>query len=110
MGKHVPGIGMNQVYEQNTVPQLRPHPRSDAGTGDRGGIGASVQCSVSGVMQSLRAIGCGRIPNTKYRTLNTSPKGDDDGLSSPPVGEGVIEVELVRWLVGRATRSRAGRG
>ena len=24
MGKHVPGIGLNQVYEQNTVPQL-PH-------------------------------------------------------------------------------------
>jgi 2-oxoisovalerate dehydrogenase E1 component beta subunit len=23
MGKHVPGIGLNQVYEQNTVPQLR---------------------------------------------------------------------------------------
>ena len=22
MGKHVPGIGLNQVYEQNTVPQL----------------------------------------------------------------------------------------
>ncbi|MFQ3591610.1 MAG: transketolase C-terminal domain-containing protein, partial [Gemmataceae bacterium] len=22
-GKHVPGIGLNQVYEQNTVPQLR---------------------------------------------------------------------------------------
>ncbi len=21
-GKHVPGIGLNQVYEQNTVPQL----------------------------------------------------------------------------------------
>ena len=24
LGKHVPGIGLNQVYEQNTVPQL-PH-------------------------------------------------------------------------------------
>jgi 2-oxoisovalerate dehydrogenase E1 component beta subunit len=23
-GKHVPGIGLNQVYEQNTVPQLGP--------------------------------------------------------------------------------------
>jgi 2-oxoisovalerate dehydrogenase E1 component beta subunit len=23
MGKHVPGIGLNQVYEQNTVPQLK---------------------------------------------------------------------------------------
>jgi 2-oxoisovalerate dehydrogenase E1 component beta subunit len=23
LGKHVPGIGLNQVYEQNTVPQLR---------------------------------------------------------------------------------------
>src|SRR5262249_15986732 len=23
MGKHVPGIGLNQVYEQNSVPQLR---------------------------------------------------------------------------------------
>jgi 2-oxoisovalerate dehydrogenase E1 component beta subunit len=22
LGKHVPGIGLNQVYEQNTVPQL----------------------------------------------------------------------------------------
>src|SRR5207237_8507772 len=22
MGKHVPGIGLNQVYEQNTVPQM----------------------------------------------------------------------------------------
>ena len=22
MGKHVPGIGLNQVYETNTVPQL----------------------------------------------------------------------------------------
>jgi 2-oxoisovalerate dehydrogenase E1 component beta subunit len=22
-GKHVPGIGLNQVYEQNTVPQLK---------------------------------------------------------------------------------------
>jgi 2-oxoisovalerate dehydrogenase E1 component beta subunit len=22
MGKHVPGIGLNQVYEQNSVPQL----------------------------------------------------------------------------------------
>jgi 2-oxoisovalerate dehydrogenase E1 component beta subunit len=22
MGKHVPGIGLNQVYEKNTVPQL----------------------------------------------------------------------------------------
>jgi 2-oxoisovalerate dehydrogenase E1 component beta subunit len=22
-GKHVPGIGLNQVYEQNTVPQAR---------------------------------------------------------------------------------------
>ncbi len=22
-GKHVPGIGLNQVYEQHTVPQLR---------------------------------------------------------------------------------------
>ena len=22
MGKHVPGIGLNQAYEQNTVPQL----------------------------------------------------------------------------------------
>ena len=22
-GKHVPGIGLNQVYEQNTVPQLQ---------------------------------------------------------------------------------------
>ena len=22
MGKHVPGIGLNQVYELNTVPQL----------------------------------------------------------------------------------------
>ena len=22
MGKHVPGIGLNQEYEQNTVPQL----------------------------------------------------------------------------------------
>ena len=25
-GKHVPGIGLNQVYEQNTVPQLARHP------------------------------------------------------------------------------------
>ena len=23
-GKHVPGIGLNQVYETNTVPQLDP--------------------------------------------------------------------------------------
>ena len=23
LGKHVPGIGLNQVYEQNTVPQLK---------------------------------------------------------------------------------------
>src|SRR5205823_9158085 len=23
MGKHVPGIGLNQVYEHNTVPQLK---------------------------------------------------------------------------------------
>ena len=22
LGRHVPGIGLNQVYEQNTVPQL----------------------------------------------------------------------------------------
>jgi hypothetical protein len=22
LGKHVPGIGLNQIYEQNTVPQL----------------------------------------------------------------------------------------
>jgi 2-oxoisovalerate dehydrogenase E1 component beta subunit len=22
MGKHIPGIGLNQVYEQNSVPQL----------------------------------------------------------------------------------------
>ena len=22
MGKHLPGIGLNQVYEQNSVPQL----------------------------------------------------------------------------------------
>ena len=22
LGKHVPGIGLNQVYEQNTLPQL----------------------------------------------------------------------------------------
>jgi 2-oxoisovalerate dehydrogenase E1 component subunit beta len=22
LGKHVPGIGLNQVYEQNSVPQL----------------------------------------------------------------------------------------
>jgi 2-oxoisovalerate dehydrogenase E1 component beta subunit len=22
-GQHVPGIGLNQVYEENTVPQLR---------------------------------------------------------------------------------------
>jgi 2-oxoisovalerate dehydrogenase E1 component beta subunit len=23
LGKHVPGIGLNQVYEQNSVPQLK---------------------------------------------------------------------------------------
>jgi 2-oxoisovalerate dehydrogenase E1 component beta subunit len=23
MGKHVPGIGLNKVYEENSVPQLR---------------------------------------------------------------------------------------
>jgi hypothetical protein len=23
MGKHVPGIGLNSAYEQNSVPQLR---------------------------------------------------------------------------------------
>ena len=22
MGKHLPGIGLNQIYEQNSVPQL----------------------------------------------------------------------------------------
>ena len=30
-GKHVPGIGLNQVYEQNTVPQLPQTSRRRAG-------------------------------------------------------------------------------
>ena len=38
LGKHVPGIGLNQVYEQNTVPQLAERPRGDAGGRHRSGV------------------------------------------------------------------------
>ena len=38
LGKHVPGIGLNQVYEPNTVPQLRARPGRDARAGDGSGV------------------------------------------------------------------------
>ncbi len=37
MGKHVPGIGLNQVYEQNTVPQL-PGIKEACGLGHGSGM------------------------------------------------------------------------
>ena len=43
MGKHVPGIGMNQNYEVEQRPAARRHPRRDAGTGDRSGLDDSVR-------------------------------------------------------------------
>ena len=38
LGKHVPGIGLNQVYEQNTRAAVAADQGGHAGIGDRGGL------------------------------------------------------------------------
>ena len=70
MGKHVPGIGLNQVYEQNTVPQLPSIRAGAAGRGD----GCRLSCGSSAQVLSM-------------------------DFRLPELGEGVYEAELVSWLV-----------
>ena len=79
LGKHMPGIGLNQVYERNRVPQL-PNIRRRCASWRRS-----------------------RAEPRRNRISDVSEHPMDFPL--PQLGEGVYEAELVRWLVKPGERS-----
>ena len=93
LGKHVPGIGLNPVYEQNTVPQM------------------------SHILEAMHALGRGSrgggppgLPG--FGRPGGPPPRDPRPLefSLPELGSGVYEAELVAWLVKVGDTVQRGQG